>query len=261
MTPIKLKDRIESYQESADYKLLSKLPVIICVNGRSFSKITSLIDKPYCNLFAEGMSSTMLKLCIELEGILFAYQFNDEIVLISRNDQNQETAPWYDNKIQKISSITSSIATLHFNNFASSHDLNLMNSSLFTSQVFVVPNIAEAINTLVYKQQCNFYTSIQLACFYELLKKYDKNIIKEMLNGLSIDEKIDILSQECNIDFNQYPAAFRRGVAAYKVPKVINEVMKNKWIINTELPIFTKEQSFLSNIFKNGADIFRKGSF
>jgi len=260
MSSFKLKNRIESYQGAADYKLLGKLPIVICVNGRGFSKSTSLIDKPYCNIFAEGMSSTMLKLCIELEGVVFGYQFNDEIVLITRNDQNQDTTPWYDNSVQKIASISSAIATLHFNNFCSTHELNLLGSILFKCQTFAVPNIMEAINTLVYKQQCNFYTSIQLACFYELLKKYDKNIIKEMLNGLSIDEKIDILSQECNIDFNHYPSSFRRGVAAYKVPKVINDIMKNKWIVNTELPIFTKDQSFLSNIMKNGSDIFRGSS-
>lgn len=261
MSSIKLKDRIESYQNSSDFKLLNKLPIIICVNGQNFSKITSLIDKPYCKIFAEGMSSVMLKLCIELQGAIFGYQFNDEIVIITRNDQNIDATAWYDNKIQKISSITSSIATLHFNNFISSHDVNLLGTPLFTSQIFAVPNIVEAINTLVYKQQYNFHISIQSACLYELLKKYDKNSIKEMLNGLNIDEKVDILSQECNIDFNQYPSSFRRGAAAYKVPKIVNEVMKNKWIINTELPIFTKDQSFLSNIFKNGSDIFRKDSF
>jgi tRNA(His) 5'-end guanylyltransferase len=79
-----------------------------------------------------------------------------------------------------------------------------------------------------------------------------------MLNGLSIDEKIDLLKQEVDIDFNSYPLAFRRGVACYKVPRITNDgSTKNKWTINHELPIFTKDQSFLSNIFKNGADIFR----
>jgi len=37
--------------------------------------------------------------------------------------------------------------------------------------------------------------------------------------------------------------------------------MRNKWHLNLEPPIFTKDQSFLSNIFKNGADIFRQETF
>lgn len=259
MSYSKLKDRIESYYNSSDYHLLNRVPIIICINGRAFSKLTSLLDKPFCDKFSDSMLSTTLKLCSEIEGALFSYQFNDEIVIMARNDQGVDTSPWYDNKLQKICSITSSIATAHFKNVSSS--LELMGDGIFTSQIFVVPTIAEAINTFVYKQQQNFHISVQSACFYELIKTHNKNTIKEMLSGLSIDEKIDLLQQECNVDFNKYPITFRRGSAGYKVPKVVGDVMKNKWIINNELPIFTKDQSFLSNIFKNGADIFRKDSF
>lgn len=257
MSNIKLKDRIDSYQESSDYKLLNKVPLIISINGRAFSKLTSLLDKPYCIKFSECILSTMLRMCSEIEGALFAYQHNDEIVILVRNDQTLDTSPWYDNKLQKICSVTSSIATLHFNNCANRIDLNLLGDPLFTSQIFPVPNIMEAINTIIYKQQHNFQTSIQFACFYELLKRYDKPTIKEMLNGLSMDEKIDLLHQECNINFNEYPSSFRRGSACYKSQKIINGAIKNKWAINSELPIFTKDQSFLGNIVRMGSDIFR----
>lgn len=261
MSNFKLKDRIASYQDASDHKLLNRVPLVISINGRAFAKSTELLDKPYCPKFAECMLSTTLRMCNEIEGALFAYQHNDEIVVLTRNDQSIETAPWYNNNLQKICSVTSSIATLHFNNCASAIDLNMQGEPIFTSQVFMVPNMMEAMNVMIHKQQYNFHTSIQCASFYELLKKYDKNTIKEMLNGLSIDEKIDLLRQECDIDFNDYPVPFRRGAACYKIPKVVSDgTMKNKWAANAELPIFTKDQSFLSNIFKNGADIFRKES-
>ena len=257
----KLKDRIISYQEATDYKLLNRVPLIITINGRSFAKATSLLDKPYCHKFAECMFSTTLRLCNEIEGTLFAYYFNDEITIIARNDQSNDTVPWFDNKIQKICSATAAMATVYFNECTSSIGLNILGEPIFTSQVFVVPNISESINTIIYKQQHNFHIAIQSACFYELLKFYDKNTIKEMLSGLSIDEKMELLQQECNIDFNNYPASFKRGVAFYKVPKVIDGSVKNKWFINSELPIFTKDQSFISNIIKNnGVDIFRHES-
>lgn len=262
MSNIKLKDRIESYQNSSDYKLLPRVPLVIGINGRAFSKLTSFLDKPYCPKFAECMLSTTLRLCSDVDGVLFAYQHNDEITLIVRNDQSPDTVPWYDNRIQKICSVTASITTVHFNDCAGAINLNLTGDPVFTSQVFMVPNISEAINSIIYKQQHNFHTSIQFACHYELLKNgRDKPSIKEMLNGLSIDEKIDLLNQECGIDFNQFPQSFRRGVGCYKVPKIVDGVVKNKWMLNTELPIFTKDQSFLSNIFKNGSDIFRKENF
>lgn len=261
MSNIKLKDRVDSYQEATDFKLLNRVPIIICINGRSFAKNTSLLDKPYCAKFAECILSTTLRLCSEIDGALFAYQHNDEIVILARNDQNPDTSAWYDNKLQKICSVTASIATLHFDKCANKIDLNLTAEPVFTSKVFVVPNIMEAVNTMIYKQQQNFYTSIQSACFYELLKKYDKNNIKEMLNGLNFDDKVDLLNQECEVDFNDYPTSFRRGAACYKVPKITEGSMKNKWTVNLELPIFAKDQSFLNNIFKNGADIFRNENF
>ena len=255
MNNLKLKDRIESYQDQTEFKLLNKLPIVTVVNGRSFATITSNLQKPFSEKFSECMLATMLKLCSEIEGAFFAYHHNDEVVIISRNDQSSDTIPWLDNKIQKISSLSSAIATLQFNSSVPS--LNLLGDAHFYCKVFTVPSIQEAINTIIYKQQQNFYTSIQFACFYELLKKYDRSSIKEMIQGLSFDEKIELLLQECNVDFNQYSPVFRRGAACYKTPKVINENMKNKWVINTDLPIFTRDQSFLANIFRLGHDLFR----
>lgn len=260
MTNLSLKNRIDSYQAVSDYKLTARLPLIIVINGRSFSKVTQLLDKPYCPKFAECILSTTLRVCTEVEGALFGYQQNDEIVVVARNDQSPDTAPWYDNRVQKICSITSAIATTHFHDCASRLQLNLAGEPVFTSQMFAVPNISEAINTIVYKQQRNFHSSVQYACLYELIKNNDKNTIKEMMLGLTLDEKIQLLQQECGVNFNDYPVSFRRGTACYKVPKLVDNHTKYKWFLNPEPPIFTKDQSFLSNIFKNGVDIFRQDS-
>jgi len=258
MANIKLKDRIISYLENSDHKLMARVPLVITINGRAFAKGSELLDKPYDSKFSECILSTTLKLCNEIEGALFGYQHNDEIVIIARNDQSPDTSPWYDNKIQKICSVTSSIATMHFNSCANAIELNMVSEPIFSSQVYTLPNIAEAVNAMIFKQQQNFHTSVQFACFYELLaKKFDKHHVKEMLNGLSVDEKIDLLDQECGVNFNEYPMAFKRGVACYLAPKLTNGVVKNKWMLNPDLPIFTKDQSFLSNIFKMGHDIFR----
>jgi len=261
MSNNKLKERIAAYESTADVKLLPRVPLIITINGRSFSKITSILDKPYCTKFAECIYSSMVRLVNEIDGTVFAYSFNDEIVIVARNDQNLDTSPWYDNKIQKIVSSTASIATLHFNNCAASIDLNLMGDPIFLSKAFVVPNITEAINVMVSKQQQAFQSSIHFACFYELLKKYNKEEIKEMLGGTSLDEKINLLSQECDVDFNEYPVEFRRGVACYRSPKLVEEgVLKHKWSLNSDIPIFTRDHSFLGNIFKGGYDIVRQDS-
>ena len=53
MSNIKLKDRINSYQEISDHKLMARVPLVITINGRAFSKGTELLDKPYCQKFSE----------------------------------------------------------------------------------------------------------------------------------------------------------------------------------------------------------------
>lgn len=262
MPNFKLKDRMESYSDITDYKLLSKLPIVITINGRSFSKITALLEKPFHEKLTECFCSTLIRLVQEIDGAVFGYTFNDEMIIVARNDQNVETLPWYDNSVQKIASVSASLATLQFNSYAATHDLNLLGDAVFYSNVYAVPNITEAINVIVSKQQQSFQTSIYYSCFYELLKKHNKNDIKEMLSGTTIDDKINLLYQECGIDFNDYSPAFRRGVACYRSPKMVSfegsSVIKNKWTLNTDLPIFTKEHSFLGQIFKTGSDIFRK---
>jgi len=262
MSSIKLKDRIDSYREASQYYLTPRLPIIISVNGRASSKLTSLLDKPYDAKFAECILSTAQQLCSEIEGAVLAYQHNDEIVVIARNDQSLNTLPWFDNKLQKICSIAASIATEHFGACCAAVELNLCGASHFFSEVFVVPNEVEAINTIIYNQQKNLHTSIQFACYYEFIKKHDKNAIRDMLQGLSIDEKIDLLRQDCGVNFNEYPAVFRRGAAIYKAPTFTEEGgIKNKWVINKELPIFSKDQVLLNNILRTGSDIVRKESF
>ena len=236
---------------------MPKLPIVICTNIKSASKITSLVDKPFCSKFSECMLSTMKKLCIDVEGCVFGYSFNDEIVLILKNDQTPDTLPWFDNKVQKITSLISTVSSSYFKEVSSSINLPLSSDPIFITNVFAVPNVMEATNTLVYKQQHNFHTSIQFACFYELLNKYDKNTIREMLSGLSVDDKISLLKEECNVDFNNYPSTFRRGSACYRVPKIINDSVKNKIFLNENLPIFTKDHLFISQIIKSGSDIFR----
>ena len=162
----KLKDRIEGYEAVSDYKLLPRVPIIICVNGRGFAKVTQLLDKPYCPKFAECMTSTMLRLRTDVEGALFGYQHNDEIVIVARNDYTNETNPWYGNKLQKVCSVTSSIATSHFNQYAAGVNMDMSGDPIFTSQIFTTPNVGEAVNTLVYKHQQNFHTSIDFAFVY-----------------------------------------------------------------------------------------------
>lgn len=254
-----LSDRIGSYQELSDHQLMRRLPIIIVLNGRSFSKLSSLVDKPFSVDFMELMIATMARLCLEVDGVVFAYTFNDQIVMALRNDQTVSTEAWYNNKIQAIVSATASLATLEFNKTKEVKDIKLLGDAVFTAKTFAVPNIMELTNTIIHMQQNCFHTALSQACFYELLKIHPAEKVKEMLANKTPKEKSEILYNECKIDFNSYPLPFKRGVGAYRSPKFNpkSKEIKHKLVINDELPLFSHEKDWLLSICKSGSDILK----
>ena len=250
-----MKNKYSLFQDAYDIALPPKLPVIISLNIRGAFKATSLLSKPFDINFHNYMIDSANKLVSEVEGTVLCYTFGDEITLICKNDQNINTTPWYDNKIQKLSSITASLATLGFNTSANANESNLITDIVFLSNVFIVSNYSDAVNYIVQKQQQSIQKSLYFACFYELLKKeFNKNDIKDILFETSSDDKINILKQECNIDYNSYSLIFKKGALLYKKPIIIDEIIKNRWVVNNKLPTFVKDNEFLLNIIETGND-------
>jgi tRNA(His) 5'-end guanylyltransferase len=248
-----LKDRILHYENICDPKLMPRVPVIISLNGRNFARATSLTNKPFDIALGQCFYSTMSLLVHEIEGAVFAYSFSDEIIIISRNDQNLDTTPWYNNSISKIVSVASSLATLHFADAATELEVNITGDPIFLGSVFTVPSITEAVNVMVFAQQRAHQISVRLACFYELLRKFRKHEIEEMLMDTSLEDKIKILRDEAGIDYYDYPVEYRRGVACYRRPETINfngeDIVKEKWSLQNDVPLFS-EKDFLQGIIK-----------
>lgn len=254
-----LTDRVKSYHDLSDYQLMKRLPILIILNVRSCSKLTSLLDKPFSPEFMELMISATVKLAQEADGVIFAYTYNDQIILALRNDQTVSTDSWYDNKIQSIVSASSSIATLEFNRVRIAKDIKLLGDAIFTAKTFAVPNVVELSNVFIHLQQNCFHKALSQSCFYELLKLYPAEEVKEMLADKTPKEKSEILHQKSKIDFNSYPLAFKRGIAVYRTPKLNqkNNQIKHKLIINDELPLFSQEKDWVFSILKNGADVLK----
>lgn len=251
-----LSDRVASYIDISDPWLLPKVPVVIILNGRSFSKATSLLTKPYDPEFVGLMTSAMVKLCQEADGTVFAYTFNDQIILVLRNDQHSTTEPWYGNRQQAIVSAAAAIASLEFKRVADERGIRILGDPIFIARAFVVPTISELTNVIIHMQQNCFHTSLSHAAFYELWKEMGTNRATDMLEGKSSKQKAAILQQQCGIEFNNYPTPFKRGVAAYRVPKFNPKTkdIKHKLTLNDELPLFSQDRDWLSSLLKTGTD-------
>ena len=259
-----LGDRQKTYEHAYDYKIIKRLPLIIRVDGRNFSRVTKHLPRPYSHEMLGLMANTMLHAAMEIEGAIFAYHQSDEITFAIRNDQSLESEPWFQNRIQKVVSIVASIITLSFakNLFTMDNPPKIVGDAIFDARVFAVPSITEAANNLIFRQQDCSKNAITSAAQAELSKIYGKKHALSMLHEKKSAEKIDLLRTKCDIEYETfYPNSFRLGTAAYKVPMILRteegETARNKWIIDMNIPNFVADRNFLLNILHAGHDVFR----
>ena len=240
-----LGDRMkENYENRAKTQLLRRTPVIIRLDGKAFHTFTRGFKKPFDDILIEAMQQTMLTLCKEIQGCVLGYTQSDEITLVLTDYKNLETAAWFDYDVQKICSVSASIATLAFNRsfakqcklYAPSHstDINnahinsIYNGALFDSRCFNVPK-EEVTNCILWRQQDAIRNSINSVG--------QANFSHKELQGLSTDQILKKLLEEKQIDWNKLPVHLQRGSCCIK--REVNGV--DSWFIDTEIPIFKGE--------------------
>ena len=110
-----LGDRMKDYENVNRFYLTRRMPLIIRIDGRAFHTFCRGLKKPYDRIFAESMQAATLNLCKNIEGCKLAYTQSDEISLLLTDYDELETQAWFDKNLQKIVSISASLATLYFN--------------------------------------------------------------------------------------------------------------------------------------------------
>ena len=248
-----LGDRMkENYENRAKTQLLRRTPVIIRLDGKAFHTFTRGFKKPSDDILIEAMQQTMLTLCKEIQGCVLGYTQSDEITLVLTDYKNLETAAWFDYDVQKICSVSASIATLAFNRsfakqcalYAPSHstDINnahinsIYNGALFDSRCFNVPK-EEVTNCILWRQQDAIRNSINSVG--------QTNFPHKELQGLSTDQILGKLLEEKQIDWNKLPVHLQRGSCCIK--REVDGVYS--WFIDTEIPIFKGEsRNYIENL-------------
>lgn len=259
---ISLYERLESYEQLYDNKVVSGIPVIVKSSIRNYESVVKNLKKPFDEDFSEILQNTLLHTVSEIDSAIFAYSFAGEFIFVLKNDLESNQAPFCNNKIQDISSIVSSLLTSVFNKFylASDNPPDIIGDVVFKTKTFCTPNIEEACNYLVNKQQsCNFY-SVSIVLFNEMSKTYQSSQIKGIIENKSISDKKALLETKYGIVFNDYyQTIFRKGFCAYKAPKIINSTngsfIKKKWLIDINTTDFFEKREFILNILNNGQDV------
>lgn len=256
--------RQKSYETHYDYTITPRLPIIVRADGKSFSRLTRKLERPFCLAMLKVMSETMLNTIMEMQGAVLGYQQSDEITFVLRNDQSFESEPWFQNRVQKVSSMTAAQATLCFNEAIKKPgiSLDLVGSAIFDARTFAVPSISEVVNNLIWRQQECMKNAVTMAAQTELSEKFGKKTALKILHKKNTYEKKGLLLQHCGIDFDEYyPPEFRKGVVAIKSPSIIQtetgSATRNKWGLNLDIPVFMEDKDYVFNIILNGADVFR----
>src|SRR5271157_1802251 len=171
-----LHQRQSGYEDAYSQNIISRIPIIIKLDGRSFQRVTRNVPKPFCSKISAMFNGTMVSLAKQIDGVLFGYQYSDKIILVLRNDRSQEEDPWFGNNIQKIVSVSASLATYEFMNqlWQMKEAPDLDGVITFSSKVFGVPNINEAINYLIFSQFKCVQTAINECVQTVLWPKYGR---------------------------------------------------------------------------------------
>ena len=236
----------EQYEVRTRTFLPRRTNTIILLDGKAFHTYTRGMKRPYDLTLMKTMDETTKFLCEKIQGCRLGYTQSDEISLLLCDYDTINTDMWFDGNVQKICSISASMATAKFNQYmmaCKSQDLLdkfgndlLMQLNLhinpilafFDARVFSITDNVEVNNYFVWRQQDATRNSIQMAAQSVFPHKE-----LQRLNTTKLQEK---LLAEKQINWNDYPQGFKRGRVIAKTGNV--------WC-NQNVPIFSKEPNFI----------------
>ena len=199
-----LGDRMKMYERyETGRRFLPLLPVYARIDGRCFSGFTRGMDRPYDERMAECMMETTRRL-VEETGALMGYTQSDEISLIwYQADPKSEML--FGGKIFKITSVVAALSTSIFLNLAKMFwPERVDNCPLsFDCRAFHLPTKEEAANAILWREFDATKNAISMAA-----RHYFSH---SQLHGKNGAEMQEMLFQEAGVNFNDYPARFKRG--------------------------------------------------
>lgn len=265
-----LGDRMKrNYENISRTYLTRRTPVIVRLDGRAFHTFARGMKRPFDSIMVKTMKDTTRYLCENIQGCVFGYTQSDEISLLLVDYKTLNTSAWFDYNVQKMASVSASMATMAFNKFFMDNvyleegvepnldsckeamRLNLIRQSyfssmkdkigkaMFDSRVFNIPK-EEVTNYFVWRQQDATRNSIQSVG--------QANFSDKEMDGKSCDEVQDMLFKQKGINWNDLETGLKRGTGCYKRPVesiLFSGVSTKVWISDYTTPIFTQNREYI----------------
>lgn len=196
-------DRMKSYEATETQRVsVASLPLMARIDGRSFSKFTKGLDKPYDIRMTKCMYYTAKNIAKETHATC-AYVQSDEITLLYYPEHSEQQL-FFGGKFFKLTSVLASMATAYFTRQVIKRLSKIYFNKMptFDCRVWNVPHKTEASNSFLWREQDATKNSIQsLARKYFSTKQLHKKNCKDMLEMLT----------EQGIKWEDYPDFFKRG--------------------------------------------------
>lgn len=106
---------MKAYESISKNFLIRRQPVIIRLDMKAGHTFTRGFNKPFDKVFMKSMKQTMKYLCENIQGCVLGYTQSDEITLVLCDYQTLTTDAWFGYNVQKMTSISASMATYIFN--------------------------------------------------------------------------------------------------------------------------------------------------
>jgi tRNA(His) 5'-end guanylyltransferase len=246
----------EQYESRAQTYLPRRTYTIIRLDGKAFHSFTHGFDRPYDTDLMYCMGYTAQVLCEEIQGARLAYVQSDEISVLLTDFEKITTSAWFDGNIQKIVSVSASIATAAFNYAIDRRYLdyvdggkdrskfmsksgNRKSNALFDSRCFVISDPIEVRNYLVWRQQDATRNAINMVG--------QSMYSHKQLHGKNVNEVQEMIFRKGK-NFNDYPDGFKRGRVILQTNTYMDSVLvKSGWAPHNP-PIFTQDKDFLKGL-------------
>lgn len=248
-----LGDRMKKFEDSFRQHLPIRMPVIIRLDGCHFHSYTAKCKKPIDMGLIECMNETAISLCKTLQGCQLAYVQSDEISLLITNYQDINTQALFSNNLQKIVSVSASIASVTFTN--NSHKIwgsigvrepiPTIKPAYFDSRVFVLPK-EEVTNYFIFRQQDATRNSVQM-----LARSLYSHKQLENKNNSELQE----LCFQKGKNWNDCPTFQKRGRCIVKTktmkegtnPKTgeVFQAERSEWVVDQNIPIFSQDRDYI----------------
>lgn len=198
-----LGDRMKKYERmETDRRFMPLSPIYARIDGRSFSKFTAGMCRPY-DIRMSLIMEQVTKYLVQETGACAGYTQSDEISLCW-HQPNYDSEVFFAGKIQKMVSTLSALATAKFVERALSIFPERCEKRLptFDARVFQLPNTVELANAFLWRVQDAIKNSIQMTAQHYFTHSE--------LQGLDQRKQLELLETR-NVVWGDFPQFFKEG--------------------------------------------------